>query len=221
MSVAQVYNEIAEEFSDTRAYLWPWVTEFINDIKQHTKKEDTKVNILDIGCGSGRNIKAYSDDIIQVKGIDLSSKFVEMCKSNNMDVVLGNMTNMPFEKESFNYIIAIASFHHLESESDRIMALKEMWRILKPNGTILISVWSKTQPKKTKRQFQKYGDQMVPWKSIKGIEYKRYYYIFKLEEIIHLFEKVGFSIERMSWNCGNEIFIIKKISETAFTPFLI
>ena len=85
-----------------------------------------------------------------------------------------------------------------------------MFRILKPNGMALISVWSKNQPEKTKRRFDSYGDQMVSWKSVKGDEYFRYYYIFKIDELIELFNLTGFKVVKHCWDCGNEIFIVKK-----------
>ena len=206
MSVAHVYNEIAKEFANTRTYQWSWITEYVNEIKSSNKE----LTLLDIGCGSGRNIEAYSDDLVKIKGIDLSQEFVYMCKKQNMDVVLGNMIRMPFESNLFDHVMCIASFHHLETEDERKMALNEIWRILKQNGTALVSIWSKTQPKKTKRVFENYGDIMVPWRSTTGKEYQRYYYIFKLDEIILLIEKAGFTIEEMFWDCGNEIFIIRK-----------
>mgnify|MGYP001266663315 FL=1 len=85
-----------------------------------------------------------------------------------------------------------------------------MWRILKPNGTALISVWSKNQPNKTKRKFDTFGDQMVSWKNLSGIEYFRYYYIFEIEELKSLFIDANFEIISHSWECGNEVFIIEK-----------
>ena len=63
------------------------------------------------------------------------------------------MCDPGFEENSFEFLLVIASFHHLDTEDKRKKALQEMNRILKPDGRILVSVWSKTQPKKTKRTF--------------------------------------------------------------------
>ena len=93
-----------------------------------------------------------------------------------------------------------------------------MNRVLKPGGKILISVWSKNQPKKTKRVFENYGVNLVPWKkpNIKqnvGEDVKmRFYYIFKIEELLELFDKVGLSVLEHKWECGNEVFILQKIN---------
>ena len=170
--------------------------------------------IYDIGCGNGRNM-FYPNQIF--KGIDNSPEFVNICKNKGLNVYLSDMTTISFDSESSDAVISIASFHHLSTEERRISCLNEIYRILKPNGKILISVWSKIQPPKTKRSFQDYGANYVPWKHINSnSENKiktqiRYYYIFKIEELEELFAKTDFKIIKRDWDCGNEIFILEKI----------
>lgn len=91
-----------------------------------------------------------------------------------------------------------------------------MHRILKPNRKLLITVYCKTQPEKTKRSFSSYGDNYIPWKA-PGFNNEnkiktqiRYYYIFELDKIKELFEKIGFTILKSEWEHGNEIFILSK-----------
>ena len=92
----------------------------------------------------------------------------------------------------------------------RVKTLKEFYRVLKPGGKLLISVWSKNQPKKTRRVFEKYGDVMVKWDQ-HGEIYYRYYYIFRINEITELFNNNQFQIQNYKWDCGNEIYtLIKK-----------
>lgn len=203
-STANVYNKIAKEFKNTRHYQWTWIDEFIKTINN-----TISIKILDIGCGSGRNIEAYQSNQIIIEGIDNSSEFVNMCVNNKLNVTLNDMTNISKPNNNYDYILSIASFHHLNDRKKRILCLKEMKRVLKNNGTILLSVWSKTQPKKIKRVFDKYGDNMVPWKCQDGNIYNRYYYIFELNELEKLFLEVGFEIVNYFWDCGNEVFILK------------
>ena len=82
-----------------------------------------------------------------------------------------------------------------------------MKRLIKPNGKILISIWSINQPDKTKVKFNKYGDIMVKWNK----KYDRYYYIFQIEEILHLFKLANLDVIEHKYDCGNEIFILTKI----------
>lgn len=197
--VKNIYNEIAEHFNETRSYQWKWIVDFM-------KKYSGKDRIYDIGCGSGRNIIPYFENFPNCIGVDSCTKFVEICNNKGLNVMESDMTKLPFEDDSADGIICIASFHHLSTNDRRIKALQELKRILKPNCQLLLSVWSVNQPEKTRRRFR-YGDVIVPWNS-NGIIYERYYYIFKMEEIKKLFEIVGLHIVEYKWDCGNEIFIL-------------
>ena len=197
--VTNVYNTIAEHFNDKRQSRWYWIDDFI----KNTNKDST---ILDIGCGGGRNMK-YSER--KFKGIDSSVKFVELCLAQDLDVIHGSMVSLPYEDSEFNHVLSIASFHHLSTVKSRINCLSEMYRILKPEGTVLLSVWSKKQQQGSKRQFE-YGDNYVPWIDKEGKTYQRYYYIFALDELTDLAKQTGFNIVKVSWDYGNEVLILQK-----------
>jgi SAM-dependent methyltransferase len=143
------------------------------------------------------------------KGIDSSKEFVKICKSKNLDVIEGDMCNLPFNDKQFDAILSIASFHHLSTHERRNIAIREMERILKPSGLILLSVWSINQPEKTRRKFHNYGDTLVSWNK-DGDIYQRYYYIFEIEEIKQYFIKNNLTIVKHIWDYGNEIFFLKK-----------
>ena len=196
------YSKVADEFHKTRRYTWSWVNEFVSNIPNEER-------IIDIGCGTGRNMMIEIPGKTHIyHGIDMCEKFVEICKRQHLNVIKGSIVDIPHEDNSFDYILCIAMFHHLSTVERRMKALYEMKRILNPGGKILLSVWSIHQPKKTKRQFKHYGDTNVPWKSLEGIVYDRYYYIFMVEELKHLITKCGMTCEKHFWDCGNEVFVI-------------
>lgn len=195
--VKMVYEKIAEHFNVTRVYTWSWVDDFINDLPPGCF-------IYDIGCGNGRNMHFKQHTFI---GIDNCESFIKICRENNLLVHLSNMTKINLPDNSADAIICIAAFHHLSTLENRINALKEMKRLIKPNtGKILLSVWSINQPSKTRVTFTKYGNQMVKWNN----KYLRYYYIFQINEIKNLFEKVGLKVLEHKYDCGNEIFILTR-----------
>lgn len=198
--VKNVYEEIAKHFSNTRKQRWIWVDNFINNLPSNSL-------IYDLGCGNGRNME-FKDKIFI--GIDTCKNFINICRIKNLNVVEASIINLPFQNNSADYIISIAVFHHLSDINDRIKALNEMYRVLKDNGEILLSIWSINQPKKTKKNFKLYGDNIVLWNSY-GKIYKRYYYIFKIDEIQTLFKISNFEIISHIYDCGNEIFKLKKI----------
>jgi SAM-dependent methyltransferase len=198
--VKEVYEEIANHFSNTRVYKWSWVINFLDSLK-------TDAIVYDLGCGNGRNMDHGSLKFI---GIDNCENFVSICKNKNLNVINSNITKIPLNNNSADAIICIAVFHHLSSLDNRIQALLEMKRLIKPGGKILLSTWSINQPQKTRRSFNSYGNNIVLWNSY-GKVYERYYYIFKLDEIKELIKRVGLIIINYEYSCGNEVFSLMKI----------
>jgi tRNA (uracil-5-)-methyltransferase TRM9 len=194
--VKQIYQYIASEFNVTRAYKWSWITNFINSLPKNSL-------IYDIGCGSGRNMD-YSD--YRFIGFDNCESFIELCRNKGLKAYYSEITDIKIRDNSACALICIATFHHLSAYENRIKALQELKRIVKVNGKILLSVWAKEQPKKTRITFDKYGDNIVFWKK----KYPRYYYIFELEEIKLLINEVGLNIDNEFYDCGNNVFILSK-----------
>jgi tRNA (uracil-5-)-methyltransferase TRM9 len=194
-NVRQVYQKIANHFNHSRGESkWDWIESFLDQYQEPN-------TVCDIGCGSGRNMRP------NCVGIDNCANFIKICQEKGLKVKLSEMINLELPDETYNAIICIAVFHHLDSEDKRIKALLEMKRILKAGGRILLSVWSKNQPETTKRTFE-YGDNLVPWNN-HGKIYQRYYYIFEIDEIKNLFIKVGLTLLNHTWEYGNEVFILE------------
>jgi len=200
VNVKNVYEEIAYHFSDTRTYRWTWVVKFLDNLKSNSM-------VYDLGCGNGRNMNYNNLNFI---GIDNCENFIKICSEKQLKVINSNITNIPLTDNSADAIICIAVFHHLFSENSKIKALMEMKRLVKNGGKILLSVWSINQPKKIKKSFNTYGNNIVLWNN-HGKIYERYYYIFKLDEIKKLIKYVGLNIINYEYNCGNEIFTLVKI----------
>jgi len=85
----------------------------------------------------------------QVTGLDISRTFVEIARKNateagvNVDFRHGNASNMPFEDESFDFLLCRAAFKNF---SQPVRALQEMYRVLKPGGRALIIDLRKDAP---------------------------------------------------------------------------
>ena len=193
-NVKNIYDNIATDFSDKRFETWEWIKTFLNKLPNNSR-------ILDIGCGNGRNMLDPRHTFV---GIDNCATFVNICKNRGLNVVYSDMAELPFEDNSFDAIISIASFHHLSSIERRIKCLEEMKRVISHNGKILLSVWSKNQSHNNKKKFR-YGDNYVPWKNIDGsVKGIRYYYIFNNTTLKTLLKK-HFVIKKWYWDYGNEI----------------
>ena len=189
MKQEEVWNSIAESWNNLRT--WP-KKKRIFDLANNWKPG----KILDLGCGNGRYSIPFAKNKFECYGIDFSKNMInnskESFKKNNLKATFkqGTLTKIPFKDDTFNYIICLASFHHL-NKKEQSTSLKEMKRVLKPKGKLFIAVWNKWQP----RFIFKSKEQMIPWK-IKDKTYQRYYYLFNIFEFKKLLKKYNFKIKK-------------------------
>ena len=169
-----VYNKIAHEFDRTRYKPWTSVQNFLNSLPPNS-------SIGDIGCGNGKNMMMSPDST--VKGCDFSQSMVDICRSKHLDVVYGDVLDIPFDDETFDATICIAVLHHLSDYEKRMKALQELYRITKKGGQILVTVWAFEQESGCRRKFET-QDVYVDWKDRKGTKLgTRYYHMFKKNEL--------------------------------------
>ena len=99
--------------------------------------------VLDVGCGMGRFAEVASRWGAKVVGVDLSRATYVAAKNlsdrKNVWLCQANLFRLPFAPESFDYIYSIGVLHHTPSCEQ---AFKTLPRLLKPNGTIAIWVYS-------------------------------------------------------------------------------
>lgn len=129
----------------------------------------------------------YRKDLV-FQGIDISEEQVGICKQKGLDVTVSSMCLLPYRDNTFENIICVASYHHLDNDDDRKKALQEMYRCLVDGGKALITVWA--IGKDGKKVFTK-RDELVEWKSKDGNIYHRYYHMYDkgdLEEEIRRLE---------------------------------
>ena len=130
-----------------------------------------------------------------VKGIDFSDSLLKICKSKDLDVLSSDIRSLPFENNTFDNTISIAVIHHLSTNEDRIKAIKELLRVTKKGGKILITVWAIEQEEHSRRTF-KLGDNIVSFE-----DSSRYYHIFNEESFLNLIK--DFQVEKYFWEKGN------------------
>ena len=186
--VVDTYNKIAPLFDKTRVYTWPKTKEFLDQIV-HKNGIDGTIKVADIGCGNGRNIKYLIDEgcispAFDLCGCDASEEFVRICKYKKMNVILGNITNLPYDDNTFDFVFCIAVIHHLSTLELRKKAVEELIRITKHGGKILIQVWAQHQEYSKVKYTEQ--DVMIPWKQGKTLIADRYYHLFLDNELAEL-----------------------------------
>lgn len=99
-------------------------------------------SVLDVGCGTGRVSHILSDEGFEVTGIDISEPLVNEARSLFPDVEfrVANVTDTDFESETFDYVIfSYYGLDYVLPKSNRIEALREIYRLLKPGGFFVFS----------------------------------------------------------------------------------
>ena len=200
--VKNVYDSIANEFSDTRYRPWTCVEEFLDNIPK-------KSLIGDIGCGNGKNMLYRSD--CHNYGCDFSKALVKICLKKDLNVIIGDILNIPYKDNFFDYTLCIAVIHHLSTEEKRNKSIQELIRITKPGGKIMILVWAFEQESDSRRQFLT-QENFVDWKDkYKNLLGKRYYYVFKENELEGLINLNNCKIIKKFYERGNHGIILEKV----------
>jgi len=97
----------------------------------------TRPRILDIGCGTGANLEMLSQ-FGAAEGVDVSIDALEFCRQRGLqNVRQGEAEHLPYEDSSFDLVTALDVVEHLD---DDVLGLKEMRRVLRPEGVALMFV---------------------------------------------------------------------------------
>ncbi|KAE8627319.1 hypothetical protein XENTR_v10006939 [Xenopus tropicalis] len=148
--VHSVYEKIAPYFSDKRYKAWPKVQEFL-------LAQEPASLIADIGCGNGKYLH-INKEAFKV-GCDYCLPLAEDARSHGYEVMVCDGLRLPYRNGCFDAVLSIGVIHHFSTKDRRIQAIREMSRILKIGGQIMIYVWAMEQKK---RKFEK-QDILVPW----------------------------------------------------------
>ncbi|KAH8299627.1 hypothetical protein KR044_003649, partial [Drosophila immigrans] len=141
-NVHEVYDKIADHFSDTRHTPWPQVAEFLSSF------EPCAV-VLDVGCGNGKYL-GCNPQVLSI-GCDRSMGLLGVSNGRGQSVFRCDCLQLPVRSASVDGCISIAVIHHLASTERRLAALREMARVLRPGGRALVYVWAKDQRKNDKK----------------------------------------------------------------------
>lgn len=196
------YNLIAEDYARTRHFTWD-----IENLAQYLSSGD---KILDLGCGNGRLIEILKDKNIDYFGIDFSEKLIETAREDYPEAKfqVADALNLPFPENFFDKVISIRVLPHIPSKEFRLQFLREVKRILRPEGLLILTAWylygfsnKKNFLSMLKNAFLKiigkskldFGDALVPWDK----KVMRYYHYFTKRELEKLVEESDFEVKEI------------------------
>ncbi|MDP1845399.1 MAG: methyltransferase domain-containing protein [Candidatus Moranbacteria bacterium] len=218
IELEQGYDLIADKFSGTRAFMWRDL-----EFMKHEVNPDDKV--LDFGCGNGRLAGFLENNYQEFTGVDISQKLIDIAKqryhsektefikvspiSKRSDCATKKECGqasfaLPFKDDYFDVVFSIAVFHHFPSKKYALKIAKELHRVLKPGGKIVITVWNLWQKQYLKfhqKTSKSWIDANISFKSGKKI-FNRYHHPFEMGELENIFQEAGFETlkTKEGWN---------------------
>jgi len=154
-------------------------------VKKYTDKNGI---ILEGGCGLGRWVTYLHKEGYNILGIDSCKDIVKKLnyKFPNLSVSYGDIKNLNFKNEYFSTYISDGVMEHLEEGIDK--PLKEAYRVLKPEGILIITVPYLNLLRLFKELIHKSNSKKI------RKDYEFYQYAYSKKEIIKKLNENGFEI---------------------------
>ena len=134
----EVYS--ADTFRDKNEYPSEEIVSFI--MRNYGASEHKEViNVLDMGCGWGNNLKFLKDKGFCGVGVDISKTAIQYCKSSGYTASVCDFSKLPFSDSSFDIVFDRQAIQHNTIENIK-KTLNEVKRVLKKGGvffSIMIS----------------------------------------------------------------------------------
>jgi len=91
--------------------------------------------LLDAAGGTGRVSAPLAANVGRIVVCDVSETMLRQARLKGLETVQGEIEQLPFADETFDAVLLVDAFHHL---NDQQAALRELLRVLKPRGRLVI-----------------------------------------------------------------------------------
>ena len=120
------------------------LTEYQTTYQYLVKKYLPPLKVLEAGCGLGRWVIPLAEKGYDVTGLEIESEAIgkinQYYSSKNLRLVQGDVFNMSFPDKTFDLILSLGVLEHFEDPLVQKKAIAEHLRVMKDDGTALITV---------------------------------------------------------------------------------
>jgi ubiquinone/menaquinone biosynthesis C-methylase UbiE len=111
--------------------------------------------VLDVGCGTGATLEAIvrAHPEVRAWGIDLSAEMIAMARerlagadgrpAGQVELRVADAEHVPLADEAVDLVVCVDSLHHYP---DPAAALREMRRVTRPGGGLVVGEWRLAAP---------------------------------------------------------------------------
>jgi len=141
---AQAYAASMHEFNTPKGTLPTQRTQQRHDVRAAKlfrtvstllHAESGGARLLDVGCSSGALLGSARRHGFDVEGVEPAAQAAEYAKSTGLTVFQGYLQDACYPASSFDVVTLMEVIEHL---ADPSALLKEVWRVLKPNGVFVV-----------------------------------------------------------------------------------
>ena len=162
-----------------------------------TNKLSTQQNILEIGCGNGRDSKYFSSKGHHITGLDRSAEAIELCKNlyssdEPIEFFYGTITDIAKTNKKIFDLIYSRFVIHAMSLNEELEMLKISYKLLKKNGQLFIECRSTNDPLSQKGEILSHTERVFG-------HYRRF---IILDEFVQRLVQVGFEVVEAIENIG-------------------
>ena len=144
---ADYWDEIADEWGRGRGSSWRAVSDAVNGdlidrwLPPVPAGSVLKTDLFDELAGVGL-VPGLLDSFAAVAGIDVSPGLVARVRELHprLDARVADVRSLPFEAESFDAIVSNSTLDHFASVGEIGASLREIGRVLRPGGTLLVTL---------------------------------------------------------------------------------
>ena len=176
----RTYNSTAQQYAQSvdKIVLHDSLNGFVSRIMQNNS-EDYKPLVIDLGCGSGRDIVELSQRNCKVVGVDFSDALLTIARQKNPDAELVNSDMRKYESSlQFDGVWANASLLHIPKEEIKNL-VSNIYEMLKPRGVLFSSVK------------EGLGEELIEDNRYEGNP-KKFFTYYEKGEMEQILEDVGF-----------------------------
>ncbi len=151
-------------------------------------------SVLDVACGTGivaRTVAKKLDGRGRVVGLDLNEGMLALARRIRPDIEWhhGDAGDLPFPAASFDAVLCQAALMYFP---DRVKALREMARVVKPDGTVAVQVWGRLESQPGYRPFAEVAARYAGPAATELIS--SYFSLGDLDLVFELFDEGGLEV---------------------------
>jgi len=142
MNAVEVYKRFAPFYDQ-------YVGDFCDDLPLYLRLCENKSSVVEIGCGTGRVLKALLEKGLNVTGIDVSPEMLAIARSKlsrfldtgKLRIFQHDLGDAPLPEQYQIVLVTFYTYNYFLRDEDAISFLSNAYRSIQPNGVIVLDLF--------------------------------------------------------------------------------